>query len=219
MLKKFKDKTILVLGAGNSTLDVKWENLDYDYLWTCNQFFLLDRIDNVKVDLVTLGYNVNLYDKKLHKKLTEDSPLTLIETHHYREKIHSKELKDFSSKFDVHQIHIPLDSLAGAASRLVKLALMCDAKKVYFAGVDGFNKTFTNKHAFTGHVGLKDTDTRREYSIYYEGFMKFYKHLLDFDYSKLQNLGEGFDYNNASEISEEYFPLSEETKRLIYEKN
>ena len=127
MLKKFKDKTILVLGAGNSTLDVKWENLDYDYLWTCNQFFLLDRIDNVKVDLVTLGYNVNLYDKKLHKKLTEDSPLTLIETHHYREKIHSKELKDFSSKFDVHQIHIPLDSLAGAASRLVKLALMCDA--------------------------------------------------------------------------------------------
>ena len=58
MLKKFKDKTILVLGAGNSTLDVKWENLDYDYLWTCNQFFLLDRIDNVKVDLVTLGYNV-----------------------------------------------------------------------------------------------------------------------------------------------------------------
>ena len=85
MLKKFKDKTILVLGAGNSTLDGKWENLDYDYLWTCNQFFLLDRIDNVKVDLVTLGYNVNLYDKKLHKKLTEDSPLTLIETHHYRE--------------------------------------------------------------------------------------------------------------------------------------
>ena len=169
--------------------------------------------------MVTLGYNVNLYDKKLHKKLTEDSPLTLIETHHYREKIHSKELKDFSSKFDVHQIHIPLDSLAGAASRLVKLALMCDAKKVYFAGVDGFNKTFTNKHAFTGHVGLKDTDTRREYSIYYEGFMKFYKHLLNFDYSKLQNLGEGFDYNNASEISEEYFPLSEETKRLIYEKN
>ena len=49
--------------------------------------------------------------------------------------------------------------------------------------------------------------------------MKFYKHLLNFDYSKLQNLGEGFDYNNASEISEEYFPLSEETKRLIYEKN
>jgi hypothetical protein len=215
VLDKFQNKNILILGAGNSTWDVKWENLDYDYIWTCNQFFLLDRIDKVKVDLITLGYNVDLYDERLLKKITKDSPLVLIETHHYREKIYSEELKVFSSKFDVHEIYIPLDSLAGAASRLVKLALMCNAKKIYFAGVDGFNKTFTNKHAFTGHVGLKDTDTRREYSIYYEGFMKFYTHLLEFDYSKLQNLGEGFDYNNGTEISEKYFPLEDKVKELI----
>ena len=96
---------------------------------------------------------------------------------------------------------------------------MCDVEKVYFAGVDGFNKSFTNKHAFTGHIGLKDTDTRREYEIYYEGFKKFFNHLLQFDYSKLQNLGEDFDYNNGSEISKKYFPLKDEIKDLIYEKN
>ena len=62
-LEKFKDSTILILGAGNSTLDVKWENVTYDYLWTCNDFFLLDRINNVKVDLVTLGHGTNLYDE------------------------------------------------------------------------------------------------------------------------------------------------------------
>ena len=31
--------------------------------------------------------------------------------------------------------------------------------------------------------------------------------MLNFDYSKLQNLGEGFDYNIGTEISSEYFPL------------
>ena len=50
---------------GTSTIDVKWENLDYDYLWTCNDFFLSDRINKAKVDLVTVAYNTNLYDKKL----------------------------------------------------------------------------------------------------------------------------------------------------------
>ncbi len=219
MLDKFKDKKILVLGGGTSTLDVKWENLDYDYLWTCNDFFLSSRIDNVKVDLITIAYNTNLYDEKLRNKIIKDNPLILVETHHYREKIHSQELKDFSSKFEVHGVDIPLDSIAGAASRLVKLGLMCDVEKVYFAGVDGFNKSFTNKHAFTGHIGLKDTDTRREYEIYYEGFKKFFNHLLQFDYSKLQNLGEDFDYNNGSEISKKYFPLKDEIKDLIYEKN
>ena len=92
---------------------------------------------------------------------------------------------------------------------------MCHSKNVYFAGVDGFNKSFTNKHAFTEHIGLKDTDTRREYSIYYEGFIKCFKQYLKDDYSKLQNLGEGYDYNNGSEISKQYFPLKKEIYEII----
>ena len=141
--------------------------------------------------------------------------MILIEPHHYREKVHSQELKEFSSKFDVYWVDIPLNSIAGAAARLVKLALMCDAKNIYFAGVDGFNKQFTNKHAFTKHVGLKDTDTRREYSIYHEGFIKCFEQYLEDDYSKLQNLGEGYDYNNGSEISKKYFPLRSDIHEKI----
>ena len=57
-------------------------------------------------------------------------------------------------------------------------------------------------------------DTRREYSIYYEGFVKCFEQYLEDDYSKLQNLGEGYDYNNGSEVSKKYFPL----RKDIYEK-
>ena len=214
MLDKFTDKTILILGAGTSTLDAKWENLDYDYIWSCNDFYISKRLENTKIDLITVAYNTDIMNENFQKRLLKDNPMILIEPHHYREKVESEELKKFSSKFNVFWVDIPLDSIAGAAARLVKLALMCNAKNIYFAGVDGFNKKFTNKHAFTEHVGLKDTDTRREYSIYYEGFIKFFEHLLQFDYSKLQNLGEGFDYNNGSEVSEKHFPLRKE----VYEK-
>ncbi len=214
MLDKFVNKNILILGAGTSTLDVAWENLDYDYVWTCNDFYISKRLENTKIDLTLVGYNTDISNSEFRARLKKDQPIILIEPHHYREKVHSTELKEFSSIFDVFWIDIPLNSIAGAASRLVKLALMCNAKNIYFAGVDGFNKTFSNKHAFTEHIGLKDTDTRREYSIYYEGFIKCFEQYLQDDYSKLQNLGEGYDYNNGSEISKKYFPL----KKEIYEK-
>ena len=60
MLDKFKNKKILVLGGGTSTIDVNWENLEYDYLWTCNDFFLSDRINHAKVELITIAYNLSL---------------------------------------------------------------------------------------------------------------------------------------------------------------
>lgn len=214
MLDKFTDKNILILGAGTSTLDAKWENLDYDYIWTCNDFYISDRLANTKIDLITVGYNTDIHNEHFQNRLIKDNPMILVEKHHYREKIHSEELKKFSLKFNIYWVDIPLNSIAGAAARLVKLALMCNAKNIYFAGVDGFNKEFTNKHAFTEHIGLKDTDTRREYSIYYEGFVKCFEQYLEDDYSKLQNLGEGYDYNNGSEVSKKYFPL----RKDIYEK-
>ena len=66
---------------------------------------------------------------------------------------------------------------------------------------------------------MKDTDTRREWEIYYDGFIKCFKYYLNFDYSRLQNLGEGYDYNIGTEISKKYFPLRKEVKEAISEKN
>jgi len=220
MLEKFKDKKILILGGGTSTLDTKWENLNYDYIWTCNDFYISERLKTTKVDLTLISYNTDITNHSFRDRLLKDNPIILLEPYHYREKIHSDELKHFSNEFNTYSVHIPFEfkNIAGAASRLVKLALMCNPDTVYFAGVDGFNTTFTNKHAFTEHIGLKDTDTRREYSIYYDGFIKYFNHLLELDYLKLQNLGEGYDYNIGSEISSKFFPLKNEVYEKIRQK-
>ena len=229
MLEKYKDKTILIVGGGTSTLDRKWENLDYDYIWTCNDFYLEDRLLQVPIDLYLLGYTTELTNERLLGKIKQDKPTVVFEPIHYRGKQTTKEFKEFckDTRLEVKGIEIPLlldkdDTAAksGAVFRLINLALQSEAKTIYFVGFDGFNKDFTNKHAFTKQVGLKSTDTRRDWQgtryAYKEVFEEAFEYLAHFPKSKytLQNLGEGLEYNLGTEISKEHFPL----KKELYEK-
>ena len=47
----------------------------------------------------------------------------------------------------------------------------------------------------------------------FDDFIKCFEQYLEDDYTKLQNLGEGFDYNCGTIISKQYFPL----KKDVYE--
>ena len=44
LLYSIKDSKILIVGAGPSTNEVKWYNLEYDYIFSCNHFFLNEKI-------------------------------------------------------------------------------------------------------------------------------------------------------------------------------
>lgn len=221
--QKYVGKTILVIGGGTSTLDRRWENADYDYVWTCNDFYLENRVLQVPIDLYLLAYTTDLTDINLTNKLKEDKPTVIFEPLHYRGKQNTKEFTEFTEKIQtpIHSFDIPINidpnspaTKSGAMFRLIQLALGVGAEKVMFIGFDGFNKDFTNKHAFTKHVGLKDTDTRRDWEKHYkEVFQSAYKFLSLYS-TRLQNLGEGLDYNLGTEISKEYFPLKQE----LYEK-
>jgi len=96
ILEKYINSNILILGGGTSTLDVKWENLNYDYIWTCNDFYISKRLKNIKVDLTLISYNTDITNTNFIERLKKDTPDILIEPHHYREKINSPELKKFA---------------------------------------------------------------------------------------------------------------------------
>ena len=223
-LEDFGGKTILVLGGGTSTLDRKWENLDYDYLWTCNSFYMEERLLKKKVDLFMLGFLTDIESKVLRSKLRDDTPFTFFEESYYRGKQNWTVFRDFvhAIGYPVYNMPIPFDhkyteaQKAGAAFRLVVLAMMSNASKIYFAGLDGFNESFSNVHAFTKHPGLKDSDTRRKWKEeYYPIFSEAYLYLAGMEgLDRLQNLGEGLDYNIGTPISKKYFPL----KKEVYER-
>jgi len=225
MLGKYRNKKILILGGGTSTLDVRWENISYDYLWTCNEFYLEPRVYSKDLDLYALSYTVDLQNNILVNKLSNSDTTILLEPLHYREKIHSKEFKEFKQKIgrnitekNLELVKTPA-GFSGVCFRLILLALESEASKIYFSGFDGFNREFTNIHAFTKHPGLKDSDRRRTYegvdTSYVNIFTDAYNYFLTKkDYSRLQNLGEGFDYNIGTPVSKAHFSLTEE----VYEK-
>lgn len=225
--KKYNGKDILIIGGGTSTIDTKWENIinPDTYIWTCNDFYMNERVSSQNIDLYQLAYTTKLKDRKLISYLNKHKPFTYFEKDHYRGKQNSDEFKTFSfalnytiyaMQIDIGKIEYSVGQKSGAVLRLIKLALDTKAKNIYFVGYDGFNRDFSNTHAFTGHVGLKDTDTRRDWKKdYYNVFMEAYILLAEKDKDRrLQNLGEGLEYNLGTEASKKFFPLRKE----VYEK-
>lgn len=217
-LEHFFKKTILVVGGGTSTLDVKWEDTQWDYLWTCNDFYKEQRVLDQKVDLYMLGHQTDILSEELRHKLRKDKPFTFYEPVYYRGKQDTKEFKEFQNSigYPIYSMDIPYHDTkhsvaqkAGATFRLIQLALMSNASYINFVGFDGFNKEFSNIHAFSKVKGLKPTDTRRDWKAgYYDVFVEAYKYLAAMpDPLRLQNLGEGLDYNLGTEVSKKFYPL------------
>ena len=217
-LEHFFKKSILVVGGGTSTLDVNWENTQWDYLWTCNDFYKEQRVLDQKIDLYMLGHQTDITSPILIDKLRQDKPFIFYEPVYYRGKQNTKEFKQFKQAIEipVYSMEIPYNDTrysvaqkAGATFRLIQLALMSNASYINFVGFDGFNKEFSNIHAFSKHKGLKPTDTRRDWKTgYYDVFVEAYKYLAAMpDSNRLQNLGEGKDYNLGTEISKKFYPL------------
>jgi hypothetical protein len=229
-LAKYNNSNLLIVGGGTSTLDVKWENIPYDYLWTCNDFYLEDRVLSKNIDLYvparTTKFKNNL---KLENKLKGSSTTILVEPGHFY--VNSGTFNAFLKKieksfvkqnlFEITKKESPA-AYSGVGFRLIMFALEQEFSKIYFVGFDGFNKEFSNVHAFTKHPGLKDSDKRRSYdngpvsyvNVFTEAYNILAKHKNSY---KLQNLGEGLTYNIGTTISKKYFPLTQETKKLIYE--
>lgn len=227
-INKYYDKDVLIIGGGTSTLDTKWENLSYDFVWTCNDFYLEPRVYNQIIDLYTLAHTTDLQSDLLLKKLYNSDTTVLYEPIHYRGKQKTKEFLEFQNKISksIHSENLFVVNkktssagFSGITFRLIAKALTLSFRTIYFVGFDGFNKDFSNIHAFTKHKGLKPSDMRRTYEgtreSYKTVFMESYKYFLNLpNFFRLQNLGEGFDYNIGTEISKEYFPLDKE----IYDK-
>ena len=63
-LEKFKNKKILVIGGGPTTNWYNWDPDKYDFVFSCNHFFLNEKINKIKIDLAMITNEVDLAGEK-----------------------------------------------------------------------------------------------------------------------------------------------------------
>jgi len=206
-LEKFKDKTILIVGAGPSAEDYEWENEEYDYLWSCTKFYLNEKILNDKLGLVSVGGNVDLENESFLSALKSTGALCGFEcgVSPFKE---PQSMIDFKKQLEekVFYFHTRYFSKLGSVARLMCLAVSLGVKEIKFVGFDG--NPVGQKHAFEGEDKVHDEVWRNEKisNLYRRQMVLFWEYMMQFD-AKFVNLGEGHPNNLTTEISRIYFPL------------
>ena len=225
---KFKDSKILIVGAGPSTNEVKWYNLEYDYIFSLNHFYLNSDLKNRKVDIAVVGGEVDYQSDDFLNYVNEFNPTLMFELHSKweKEKTYLRLLYENYPKLSCFNTRVY--GKIGGAPRLLMFALEMKPKELYFVGLDGgpgvsvktksYNKNDV-KHSF--EEGKSNMAYQLNESNAYYIYHKQYKVLWNYVLTKLKydtvlyNLGENSEYNFSSIWSKEHFPLTEEIQRKI----
>ena len=215
--KKFEGKTILLIGGGPSTNDIDWTNLnfDYDYAWSCNNFFMNPKMEKVKMSLVALSPTVDLEDERLINYVKKHNTICTFEGGISPFREHSA-LSKFKEHFpdQVAYFHLRYFSKLGTMNRLACLAKFLKAKKIYLVGMDGYSITqgLDYDHAFEDRDLKKINNSGRIFSYHlhkrlYVLFWEYLLNTLEGGNVEYQNLGENHSANQFADISKKEFAL------------
>ena len=212
--KKYNEKSVLILGAGPTTTISNWEEVNYDYLWSMNHFFLNKEIAKFKPALISLGNEVdfNESNRLLHKFIEETNCDIVIQPNDVRK---NRGMTKFKTKFrnKIGYYSPRWNGKLGAAQRMLLLAIFLKVKNIYIAGIDGMtplsNKDLGEKnvHAFENHL-TNPIKEGYDYEILVAQNVIFWQYVLDlkekFSFN-IVNLGEGHPSNMATEITQKFF--------------
>ena len=200
--EKFKGKKILVLGAGPTTNWYDWNPDEYDYIFSCNHFFLNEKIRKIKVDLAIATSEVNLKGKEFLNYIQDNDTILGFEDRNGPLKYVAK-LRE-TVKNSIFQCVIRFQGKTGVAPKLVILATLLGARQVDYVGIDGPPKgvdshDWNNCLQSTGNYSPMKDDSHsfqknKAWSVPYpyELFEKQYKCFKTY----LDEIGKGVIYNN-----------------------
>lgn len=199
-------KDIMIVGAGPSAIEVDWHNIKTDLLWSCNHFFLNPILAKKQVDLFAVGNEVDLQHPELRSYLDRfPKSIACFETTN-RPIGQIKKFKEERPE-QTAWMHTRYRSQIGAIPRLIVLAALSNAKKVYFVGMDGL-PTPKTKHAFQpgkkpqgspAFSGAEDK-FRRQFVLLWDYILHYLKPETEF-----VNLGENTEGNMTANISKQEF--------------
>jgi len=191
----FKDKKVLVIAGGPSSLELDYDNLDeYDYKFTCNHFFRNSVLSNILFDIILLCQEVNLKDEDLIKYINKFNPLVGFE--HSDARRTSKDVVDFA-KSNNAKAFLYLTryfSKLGFGPRLVILAVLFGCKEVHFAGIDGWKNPSRHDHAFENNKPPPPFNNLKAFQYQMVIFWQYIFTLCG-DTQAVLNLTESSDFN------------------------
>jgi hypothetical protein len=199
--EKFKGKKILVIGAGPTTNWYDWNPDEYDYIFSCNHFFLNEKIRKIKVDLTLATSEVDLKRKEFLNYIQDNDTILGFEDYNAPTK-YVVRLKE-TVKNSIFQCVTRFQGKTGVAPKLVILATLLGAKQVDYVGIDGPPKgvdshNWQDRLASPTRAPMKDDSHSfqkdKSWNVPYP-YKLFVKHYECFK-TYLDEIGKGVIYNN-----------------------
>tara|TARA_Y100000034_G_C6833601_1_gene376519 strand:- start:335 stop:1093 length:759 start_codon:yes stop_codon:yes gene_type:complete len=139
---EYKDKTVLVIGAGPSTNNVNFNEIERDFTWSCNHFYLNSKLREMKIDLAMLMSEPDLESKEFLEYRKKYEPYLGFEIH---DRWFEYEFDDYDKYFVMHP---KFYGRIGIGARMLIFAAALECKKVKFVGFDGPEYQIKGDHAF-----------------------------------------------------------------------
>jgi hypothetical protein len=234
-LKKYANSKILIVGSGPSLSEFEVKQEEYDFIWSCNYFYKNEKMKKIKISLVSLGNEVDLFDKELVEYLCENETEICFENKYTKVEEMGKYKKMFKDK--VFWALTRYHSRIGSVQRLACIAIFLGVKDISFIGMDGYysyEKTQNDyPNAFRPYIKptgtIEDnnkTDSVRQ-KLYNQQYLTFWDYLLH-DIGKdvkFHNLGHNHVCNNTTKVlhgklgkNYQDYLTQDNSGRMLYEK-
>ena len=211
VIESFKGSKVLIVGGGPSTSTVDWRPENYDHVWSCNHFYLNERLKDIPVSLATVVTEVDLSETnaEFYEYIRDNNTLVCFE-----DRFTDDQKQGFDIFFDMHAensmfCHTRYRGKVGSVPRLLCMGALFGAKQIDVVGMDGMVRQEKvgdeTEHSFEANKRRKGTCN---YNLYLRHHNILWDYLLnDIGQNvKFQNLGEGHEANMTTDISKQLFP-------------
>ena len=185
---KYKGKHLLIIGGGPSTSKLNFSEVDSDFIWSTNHFYLNPILNKLKIDMAMLMAEPNTTSKEFLDYRDKFEPMIGFEIHN---KWKGFKFDDYNNYF---LMHTDFYSKLGACVRMIIFACFLEVKKISFVGLDGPKYIIKGEHSFEqGKTTLPSDFSPEIYKWHYKVFWIYIR--SRFKKVDFKNLGYGQEYH------------------------
>lgn len=203
-MKKFANKTILIVGSGPSVDMIDLQSVETDFVWVCNDFLNHKKIPDLNPSLFYMSNQTYKKNSSREFLLKNNECLCCFDVNVNRD---FSLLKLYKSRFQDQCILFStrVFTTIGIMPRIISLAAELGAKEIKVVGIDGHPKehfkegksiSVFEKEKKTIPKGQTYDFQLREYIVFWEYIKNSFPNL------KITNLGEVYEHNVTRSVLE-----------------